>query len=79
MFKKGLKWLKKATKEKEDVAIEKLDKEFAVYAYDTGRLPDFKGRFATLEMAKERANEMKKFFENTVILGVQTDKIIEML
>lgn len=78
MFKIGMKWLKRATEKKED-AIKIEDKEFAVYAYDTGRLPDFKGRFATLEMAKERANEMKKFFENAVILGVQTDKIIEML
>lgn len=78
MFKIGMKWLKKATK-KEDVAIEKLDKEFAVYAYDNGRLPDFKGRFATLEMAKKRAKEMKEVFENAVVLGCTTDKIIEML
>lgn len=77
MFKKGLKWLKKATTKKEDVRIE--DNEFAVYAYDNGRLPDFKGRFATLEKAKERAAEMKKVFENTVVLGCTTDKIIEML
>lgn len=77
MFKKGMKWLKKVTTKKEDAII--IDKEYAVYAYDNGRLPDFKGRFATLEMAKERANEMKKFFENAVVLGCTTDKIIEML
>lgn len=78
MFKRGLKWLVKATTKKED-AIKIEDKEFAVYAYDNGRLPDFKGRFATLEKAKERAAEMKKVFENTVVLGCTTDKIIEML
>ena len=77
MFKFGMKWIKKSTKKEDAIKIE--DKEFAVYAYDNGRLPDFKGRFATLEMAKERANEMKKFFENAVILGCTTDKIIEML
>ena len=78
MFKKGIAWLKKATTKKEDVKVI-IDHEYSVYAYDTGRLPGFQGTFAELGMAKERANYLRKFYENVVILGVQTDKIVEML
>jgi hypothetical protein len=79
MFKRGLKWLVKATtKNKEDVKVI-IDREFAVYAYDEGRLPEIQGKFAEIEMAKEKANYLRNFYENVVILGVQTDKIVEML
>ena len=37
------------------------------------------GTYLELETAKEKARYIKKFFGNAVVLGVQTDRIIEML
>lgn len=79
MFKRGLKWLNKVTETKKEDVKTIIDREFSVYAYDTGRLPGFQGTFAELGTAKERANYLRKFYENVVILGVQSDKIVEML
>lgn len=80
MFKRGLKWLVKATTKKEDaIKVEKTDREFTVFAYNDGELPRAEGTYLELETAKEKARYIKKFFGNVVVLGVQTDKIIEML
>lgn len=80
MFKKGMKWLKRVTEtKKEDVKVEKIDAEFAVYAYDDNNLPELKDVYFDMETAKDYAKYLKTFFGNVVVLGVQTDRIIEML
>ena len=79
MFKRAMKWIKKSTKEDATVKVEKTDREFTVFAYNDGELPRAEGTYLELETAKEKARCIKKFFGNVVVLGVQTDKIIEML
>ena len=71
MFKKGLKWLKKATKEDATAKVEKtkIYDGYPVYGWDQEthdvRLID---AFATRELALDYAKYLKNFHKNVVVM-----------